>query len=98
MDFLEIKTIKHQLFALVEKDNKYFLFTGKILDPKMEIHDDTKDIFSGFYDYKISNYIVSRTAAINLTFAEHNDALFHLITLHNKEEYKTILEVAEVIL
>ena len=34
MDFLEIRTIKHHLFALVEKDNKYFLFTGKILDPK----------------------------------------------------------------
>ena len=97
MDFLEIKTIKHQLFALVEKDNKYFLFTGKILNPTLEIHDDTKDIFN-LYDYKVSNYVTSRTAAINLTFAEHNDTLFNLITLHNKEEYKTILEVAEVIL
>ena len=98
MDFLEIKTIKHQLFALVEKDNKYFLFTGKILNPTLEIHNDTKDVFSGLYNYKISEYIASITAAINLVFAKHNDALFHLITLHNKEEYETILEVAEVIL
>ena len=94
MNFLEIRTIKQQLFALVEKDNKYFLFTGKILNPKLEMHDNTIDI----YDYKVSNYVTSRTAAINLTFAEHNDTLFHLITLHNKEEYKTLLEVAEVIL
>lgn len=97
MNFLEIRTIKQQLFALVEKDNKYFLFTGKILNPKLEIHENTRDIFE-LYDYKVSNYVTSKTAAINLTFVEHNDTLFHLITLHNKEEYKTILEVAEVIL
>ena len=72
-------------------DDKYMLVYGLIgqINLKNEVTSDR------LYQFPI---IEERTARIEIPFIADNDRhLFTLITLHNKEEYDTILSLLEVI-
>ena len=96
MDFIKIKIIKNWLFALVQHNDYYSIMLGKIQPPKFESKTNNSAIF--YHGDLIAETTQSNTASIIITFLEHNKNLFTLINLNNKEEYDTIVEIAEVIL
>lgn len=96
MDFIKIETIKDWLFALVQYNDYYSIMFGKIQQPKFESKNNNSAIF--YHGDLITETIQSNTASIAMTFLEHNKNLFTLIKLQNKDEYNTIVKIAEVIL
>ena len=96
LDFIQINFIKNTLFALTKYKDNYMLLTGKVKEPKLDCRSDNE---LWWLDYKPITY--SKTAKIDITFltnVDNDDTLFTLITLHNKEEYETILKIVEVLL
>ena len=96
MDFIQINFIKNYMFCLVKNEEKYLVLIGKILKPKIEY----ETVYSkAWLTDRITDCMpTSYSAHIDLTFVAKDDTLFHLISLHNKEEYDTILSIAEVTL
>lgn len=97
MDFIQINFIKNYMFCLVKNEDKYMVLVGKVLKPKIE--HETVHLEAWLTD-KISDCMpASYSAHIDLTFITKDDnTLFHLIGLHDKKEYDTVLSVAEVTL
>ena len=98
MEFLEMRQIKDYILNLVldTKHDTYVLFIGKGI-PKIhfvENYDTLTDKYKACY----LDICKTRTAKIEIPLQDNNGNLFTLITLHNKEEYKTILSVLEVVL
>ena len=96
MDFIKIETIKDWLFALAQYNDCYSLMFGKIQPPKFESKNNDNAIF--YRGHLVTEITQSNTASIVITFLEHNKNLFTLIKLQNKDEYDTIVKIAEVIL
>ena len=90
-NIIKLQIIKQRLFALATNNGNYFLLTGLIETPKLDvvINNDLQD-----------TVIISceRYAGISIPFVAHNNSLFSVISLNNEEEYNTIIKVAEVIL
>ena len=98
MGIQNIKLIKDWCVALcyVEEQDCYAIIIGKTGNIKLAFTEDTENIL--YRSITISQYVTQRNASINIPFIQHNDSVFHIITLHNKEEYDTILQILEVIL
>ena len=96
MNFIKIETIKDWLFALVQYNDYYSIMLGKIQPPKFESKNDDSAIF--YRGHLVTEITQSNTASMIITFLEHNKNLFTLIKLQNKDEYDTIVEIAEVLL
>ena len=98
MEIQNIKLIKDWCTALcyVEEQDCYAIIIGKTGNIKLTFTEDTNDIL--YHSIVISQFVQQRNASINIPFIQHNDSIFHIITLHNKEEYNTILQILEVIL
>ena len=97
MEFKEIKFIKDWLIALVKNDNNYVIILGKIGKIKFQTEQDTISISSKYYEL-MDDIIKSISSKIEIPLIAHNDKLFTIINLNNKQEYETIKTVLEVVL
>lgn len=97
MKFQEIKFIKDWLIALVENDDKYMVILGKIGKITFQTKQDTISITSRYYEL-IDDIVKSMKSSIEIPFIAHNDKLFTIINLNNKQEYEIIKTVLEVVL
>lgn len=97
MEFQEIKFIKDWLIALVKNDDKYMVILGKIGKIKFSAEQDTVSITSRYYEL-IDNIVTSMSSKIEIPLIAHNDKLFTIFGLNNKQEYETIKNVLEVVL
>ncbi len=97
MEFQEIKFIKDWLIALVKNDDKYMVILGKIGKITFQTKQDTISITSSYYEL-IDDIIKSMTSKIEIPLIAHNDKLFTMFGLNNKQEYETIKNVLEVVL
>lgn len=96
MEFKEIKLIKDWFIALIYYKESYMILLGKYKDIKLDVKTETDDIMFK-YDYHIP-ITTNRTAQIIIPFLAHNNNIFTLVTLNNKEEFKTIISTLEVVL
>ena len=97
MEFKEIKFIKDWLIALVKNDNNYVIILGKVGKIKFQTEQDTISISSKYYEL-MDDIIKSISSKIEIPLIAHNDKLFTIINLNNKQEYETIKTVLEVVL
>ena len=97
MEFKEIKFIKDWLIALVKNDNNYVIILGKVGKIKFQTEQDTISISSKYYEI-MDDIIKSISSKIENPLIAHNDKLFTIINLNNKQEYETIKTVLEVVL
>lgn len=97
MKFQEIKFIKDWLIALAENDDKYIIILGKIGKITFQTKQDTISITSRYYEL-IDDIIKGMTSKLEIPFIAHNDKLFTIFSLNNKQEYEIIKNVLEVVL
>lgn len=97
MKFEEIRLIHNWICALMKHNAQYVLFIAKTPGINFEAEQEIQNI--NRYGINIGTCITNNyNAYINIPLLTINNNIFHLITLHNKEEYATILSTLEVIL
>lgn len=97
MKVKKIEFIKDWIVALVEHDKQPMILIGKA-DAKLNVENAYDTEFEFGLNSAYTKIINHQTAQIVASFKEHNGKLFTLITLNNKEEFKTIISTLEVIL
>ena len=95
-ELIEFRGFNDIFIALVEDNNKYFLFLSKYNAPTINIEEDFLSIF-GKTGVELYKFLKSYNCQLNVNLNGFNsDTHFNIISLQNKEEYYTIVKVLEI--